>query len=533
MNRRNFLQLSLAVTGLIGLLPYCKRKKTIKGKIVGASASVGHLMRDKHFTEPTIFEQKEVVIIGGGISGLSAARQLSKNGVQDFMVLDLESKMGGNAAYGQNEVSAYPWGAHYIPIPNNDLTEYKDFLFECNVITSYHSTGLPIYNEYYLCFDPQDRLYINGSWQEGLVPVNGVPENDKKQMERFFALMEDFRHCKGKDGKDAFAIPVDKSSSDEMFTMLDNKTMKEWMLENGFISGYLQWYINYCTRDDFGTPFDKISAWAGIHYFASRKGKGENAEYSDVLTWPAGNGWLVQQLEKDVKRNLRPNALVVGVQAEKDNIIVDYLDTASHQLVRLYAKQCIMAVPQFVASRLLKDNIRQEKAHQNLKYVPWMVANLRVNEMEERSGAPLSWDNVIYDSDSLGYVVANHQLVQQKIPKKTFTYYLPLTQDTVVEARKKAQQKSHEEWVNLIVADLKKVHPDIEDKTQEIDIMLWGHGMVQPLPGIVHGNIRKELSASINNKIHFAHTDLAGISIFEEGFYQGLNAAKKVINNLD
>jgi hypothetical protein len=76
------------------------------------------------------------------------------------------------------------------------------------------------------------------------------------------------------------------------------------------------------------------------------------------------------------------------------------------------------------------------------------------------------------------------------------------------------------------------VHPEIERTVTEIDIMIWGHAMAQPLPGIIHGNVREQLSASLYNRLHFAHTDLAGVSIFEEGFYQGLNAAKTVMENL-
>ena len=80
--------------------------------------------------------------------------------------------------------------------------------------------------------------------------------------------------------------------------------------------------------------------------------------------------------------------------------------------------------------------------------------------------------------------------------------------------------------------ELKRVHSNIEEATEELTIQIWGHAMTQPLPGIIHGNIRQALAASIQNKIHFAHTDLAGISLFEEAFYQGLNASKKVIQNL-
>ena len=167
-----------------------------------------------------------------------------------------------------------------------------------------------------------------------------------------------------------------------------------------------------------------------------------------------------------------------------------------------------------------------------MQYTPWMVANITVNTLEERSGAPLSWDNVLHDSQSLGYVEATHQFLQQKLPKRNLTYYLPLTQRSPIEERKAAQQRTHREWVDIVINDLRKVHPNIEEAVENIDVLLWGHAMAQPLPKLVHGNVRTELSASINDRIHFAHTDLAGNSIFEEAFYQGLDASKKVITKI-
>jgi monoamine oxidase len=490
------------------------------------------MVRDMKFDEPSTVEYKDIVIIGGGVSGLSAGRLLNQKGFSNFSILDLEQKMGGNAVYGSNPTSAYPWGAHYIPIPNNDLKEYLHFLQDVGVITGIDAEGLPIYNEYYLCFDPQDRLYINGKWQEGLVPHYGVPEEEKKQISHFLELMDSFRHKKGRDGKDAFAIPVDTSSKDEAFTTLDKTTMKAWMISQGFTSDYLHWYVDYCTRDDFGANHVVVSAWAGIHYFASRKGIGNNAAHYDVLTWPAGNGWLVTQLQKGLDDKLYPNALVVSIKRAGVQVWIDYLDVATGKLHRIQCKQCIVAVPQFVAGRLLHDPQRTKLVQDTYQYTPWMVANLTVSGMEERSGAPLSWDNVIYGSDSLGYVNATHELIQQHVSKKNITYYWPLTSTSVSEARKKAQQLTHQDWAQLIIADLKKVHPNIEAAIEEVNVMIWGHAMVQPIPGIVHGGIREKLCASIDDKIHFAHTDLAGVSIFEEGFYQGLIAAKKVINHL-
>jgi hypothetical protein len=528
MKRRDFIKISAGLTGIVPLMQACKQERVIPGHIVGASSKTGHLLRDHAFAEPATSESRQIVIVGGGVSGLSAARQLYKDGFTDVTLLDLEDHMGGNASSGSNQVSKYPWGAHYIPIPNNNLTEYLSFLQEAEVITGHDAQGLPVYNEFHLCQDPEERLYINGKWQDGLVPRFGLTDPDWLQFKNFFMFMEIYRNRKGKDGKDAFAIPVDDSSKDENFLALDRITMKAWMDEKELDCTYIRWYVDYCTRDDFGTTYDRISAWTGIHYFASRKGKGSNAAYNDVLTWEQGNGFLIEQLLKQGRATIKSQALAVAVKQVAQGVQVNYFDVKEQKLKGLIAAQCILAVPQFVAARLLKDDARLDKVHQHLHYAPWMVANLTVAETEERNGAPPSWDNVIYGSKSLGYVDATHQQLQQRKSSRNLTYYLPLTHSDPETARKAAYAVTHAAWTKQILDDLKIIHPDIEDVVERIDIMLWGHAMAQPLPGIVHGPLRSGLGQSIGDRIHFAHTDLAGISIFEEGFYQGIHAAKKI-----
>lgn len=529
MNRKKFIQVSAGLAGLGGLLTACKKSHRVAGRLLSAGAERGHFLRDKKAGPPVSVAEKEIVIIGGGVSGLAAAWQLQKSGITDFVLLELEPQPGGNAASGSNALSSFPWGAHYIPLPNNNLTEYLAFLQSCNVITGYTAEGLPHYNEQFLCFDPQERLYINGRWQDGLVPHYGVPDAELRQVEAFMKKMEEYRFCKGDDGKDAFAIPVDTSSRDKTFLQLDQQTMQAWMEQQGFTSAYLQRYINYCCRDDFGTTHDRISAWAGIHYFASRKGQGANAAHADILTWPEGNGFLVKHLGKETAGKILTNRLAVKLLAEKERVRIDYIHPDTGQVQAFRAKQCILAVPQFVAARLLQDEERVKTIKEQLQYCPWMVANFTVRKMDDRSGAPLSWDNVIHESQSLGYVEASHQLLQQDGPLRNLTYYLPLTGGSPAEARKKAQQRTGEEWVQLILDDLRIIHPDIEQATDEITVKLWGHAMVQPLPGMIFGGLRSSLSASADPRIHFAHSDLAGISIFEEAFYQGINAAKKIV----
>ena len=234
MKRGEFIRLTAGAAAAAPLLYACEGKKSggatgIPGKIVGASAAAGHLLRDHAFNAPAEFESKEVVIIGAGVSGLSAARHLAQHGVGDLVVLDLEEQPGGNSASGSNAFSKYPWGAHYVPVPNNNLTEYLSFLEEAKVITGYDGAGLPVYDEFYLCHDPEERLYINGHWQEGLVPNFGLNAAELAEFRKFFTLINHYKNLKGADGLDAFSIPVNTSSRDESLRALDRMTMREWM----------------------------------------------------------------------------------------------------------------------------------------------------------------------------------------------------------------------------------------------------------------------------------------------------------------
>jgi hypothetical protein len=59
---------------------------------------------------------------------------------------------------------------------------------------------------------------------------------------------------------------------------------------------------------------------------------------------------------------------------------------------------------------------------------------------------------------------------------------------------------------------------------------LWGHGMIGPAIGYVWGDTRSQAKQPVADKLYFAHTDLSGISLFEEAFHQGINAAQHIID---
>jgi hypothetical protein len=80
------------------------------------------------------------------------------------------------------------------------------------------------------------------------------------------------------------------------------------------------------------------------------------------------------------------------------------------------------------------------------------------------------------------------------------------------------------------VNDLKKAHPKIEESTTEIEINILGHGMISPSKNFRSEPSRKILEAGFEN-LYFAHSDVSGISIFEQAFYRGIAAAKQLLKN--
>jgi hypothetical protein len=360
-----------------------------------------------------------------------------------------------------------------------------------------------------------------------------VTEEDSRQISVFLKLMDDFRKAKGSDGSYAFALPVEKSSQDSEYLALDQLTMLDYLLSYKLTSPYLHWYVDYCCRDDYGTTLEDTSAWAGVHYFAARRGVAANAETNTVLTWPQGNGWLVEQLQNQVQPKVCTGSLVYSISIEDASLHIDFLEVKTGVTKRIVAKKCIVASPQFINQRLLPQiPWRTPEFYSKYSYSPWMVANITLSKPAERKGSSLSWDNVIYQSPSLGYVHAGHQQLSShpsRQEKMVLTYYLPLCDKDPKTARTEALQKSHEDWTTLIVEDLTRAHKNMAEAIEKIDVWLWGHGMVRPTPGFVWSETRKQACVPFEDKLFFAHSDLGGVSLFEEAFYHGSRAAQEAL----
>jgi hypothetical protein len=155
-----------------------------------------------------------------------------------------------------------------------------------------------------------------------------------------------------------------------------------------------------------------------------------------------------------------------------------------------------------------------------------MVANLHLRGRPKSAGFPFAWDNVLFDSPSLGYVVATHQALVDGGPT-IWTYYQPFVDGDPRAARERLAAADHAGFCDAILADLGRAHRGLEPLVERIDVWRWGHAMVRPSPGFIWGPDRRR-AAEPYGRVHFAHSDLSGLALFEEALDHGVRAAEEV-----
>jgi len=535
-SRREILAAFLGVPAALAACSSSIPARLPAGEIIGASDVLGHRLRDGLRVDVPLdkWERARVVIVGGGVAGLSAAWRFLKAGFEDFTLIELEPVAGGTSRSGSSPLVPYPWGAHYLPAPTKENQPLVELVDEMGMLEGHDQFGAPVIAEQFLCRDPEERLFYKGRWYEGLYLHAGATPEDERQFDAFNEEVKRWIGWRDGKGRRAFAIPVASASNDAEVTALDRISMADWMNQRGYNSSRLRWFVDYACRDDYGLTLDQTSAWAGLFYFSSRVAK-PGDESQPLMTWPEGNGHLISHLYSKSKSKVRLGHAVVEViptaSNGKNGVDIVMVDANAKNASGIHADRVIFAAPHFLTRFMIRDYRDNPPNHvAEFQYGAWMVANLFLKDRPRSRGFPLSWDNVLYESPALGYVVATHQRGLDRGPT-VFTYYYPLCDEDPRAARARLLSTDWRGWADVTLSDLERAHPEIRDLTERLDVMRWGHAMIRPRPGFIWGSARAAAALPFRG-IHFANTDLSGVPLFEEAFYHGLRAADEVLLTL-
>ncbi len=111
------------------------------------------------------------------------------------------------------------------------------------------------------------------------------------------------------------------------------------------------------------------------------------------------------------------------------------------------------------------------------------------------------------------------------------TWYMPLSAMPPAEARRLLLARPAEEWARIVEDDLLATNPDLDGAIRRIDLWRWGHAMARPVPGLIWGAARLAAEAA-RPPLFLAHSDLSGLSIFEEAHYHGVRVAEGAMGHL-
>jgi predicted NAD/FAD-binding protein len=517
--RREFIAASASVLAACGK----SSDASWSGGWVGDASALGHRLRDAaSLPAAALTRRASLLILGAGIGGLAAARASMRDGIDDIALFDLHDAPGGNSRGHMLAGVPCPLGAHYLPLPGAAAREVSEWLHEIGVAR--HELGRTVYDERQLCHSPQERLFFDGAWHEGLLPPAEAGSATFAQYRRFAERVSSAQRNLG------FAMPTQRAPWTPAHAALDAVPFAQWLAREGLDDTRLRWYLDYCCRDDYGANASTVSAWAGLHYFASRHGfhaPGDaDSERDGVLTWPEGNANLVQRLAAPLGDRWHAGHIATRVTVERHAVVVDLWNEREQRSERWSAPQVVMALPLFIAARIVAEpDEALKRAASALRYAPWLVANLHLGRpLLDRPGAAPSWDSVSYDSAGLGYVNAQHQSLSALPNATVITAYraLPAAQ----RAALLGQPWQH--WARMVIDDLATTHPDLPGKVEHIDLTLHGHAMSIPTPGVRGHVALKALRDGNTPRLHWAHADLAGYSVFEEAFTAGDAAGRAV-----
>ncbi|HKW87175.1 MAG TPA: FAD-dependent oxidoreductase [Candidatus Acidoferrales bacterium] len=447
----------------------------------GEHFDVCHKVRDGvQFSRPSVSGRYDVIIVGGGISGLAAAYFLDK---YNFLLLEKEPHFGGNAYLEEYEAQAYATGAAF---------DFKNSESE-KLATELGLKLLPI--------DNPDPTIVRGKW----VPDTWRAGLDELPYPR--NVRDSFKKFK----KDVLAMNALKEPE-----KYDAEPLSKYLA--GYAPEIKKWWDSY-GPSNWGADADNTSFWIAMFDFKDMTQEPVN---DTRATLPGGNGAISKRLHERLVANHREHMLgaatAIGVEQQSQEITVTYMHSGKLQTVA--AKAAIVATPKFITSLLVAGlPPAQRDAMNAIRYAPYPVVNLIFDKRVYDRGYD-TWcpGNSFTDFTPADWVLRNRPLYHQE--KEILTFYTPLD---LADRHLLLTVEGCKSIALSVLRDFRKLLPEFRDaEPAEVRLYRRGHPMFMSSPS-VYTKILPAASRPLE-RIFFANTDSIGP---ESLTYAAVQSARK------
>src|SRR5262245_5986500 len=296
--------IAAGVVGRMSILDVLAAERTLprryEGELIEERYGIAHRLRDGSLEIPTLAPEgplHDAIVLGGGVSGLMAAWDLVRGGLEDVVLYEKEDYIGGNARKGHANGTDYTCATWSLVRPKDPFL--KRLYADLDMVTGYEPDGTPKIRRDLIGPGPEYNVLIDGTWHHSVTGGDAdtlhalpFPEKDRRDLMDFYRELQDWGTSKGSDGRPAFAMPVEDGSRDPDLLALDRITMKEYATRKGWGAITLR-EVDDWSSSDIGGGIGDVSAYA----FWAFNGLGQGGE---DITLPGGNAWVAQRMEDKV-----------------------------------------------------------------------------------------------------------------------------------------------------------------------------------------------------------------------------------------